>query len=128
MAKVFLDTNYFIDSIHRKPEKEIIESLENHIIYISALSLHVYCYVYKIIIPDLRVISQREKLQVLEFTEVILDRSLKGPTSDFEDNVQLHSAAEVACDYFLTQDKKLLGMKFFGKTQILLNITTIAGD
>lgn len=32
---------------------------------------------------------------------------------------QLHSAAEAECDYFLTSDKKLLAMKFFGKTRIV---------
>lgn len=118
MAKVFLDTNYFIDSIHRKPEKEILESLESHIVYISTLSFHIYCYVFKINIPDNRILAQKEIFQIVEFSEDILDRSLKGPTNDFEDNVQLHSAAEAECDYFLTADKKLLDMKFFGKTQI----------
>lgn len=118
MAKVFLDTNYFIDAIHRRPEKEILPSLENHIIYISTLSFHIYCYIFKIKIPDSRIIAQREKFQSVEFSESILDRSLNGPTSDFEDNVQLHSAVKAECDVFLTSDEKLLKMKFFGKTRI----------
>lgn len=119
MAKVFLDTNYFIDSIHRKPEKEILESLESHTVYISTLSFHIYCYVFKIKIPDNRILSQKEIFQIVEFSEDILDRSLKGPTNDFEDNVQLHSAAEAEPDYFLTADKKILDMKFFGKIHII---------
>ncbi len=118
MAKVFLDTNYFIDSIHRKPEREILESLNDNIIYISPLSIHIYCYVFKIKIPDSRVIGQTEKFQIVEFSESILDRALQGPTSDFEDNIQLHSAAEAECDVFLTEDQKLLDMKFFGKAKI----------
>ena len=121
MAKVFLDTNYFIDAIHRKPEREILESLENNIIYISPLSVHIYCYVFKIKIPDARVIAQKEKFQIVEFSQDLLDRALQGPTSDFEDNVQLHSAAEAECDVFLTEDKKLLHIKFFGKVRIDLN-------
>lgn len=119
MAKVFLDTNYFIDAIHRRPEKEILDSLENHIAYISPLSLHIYCYVFKIKVPDKRVLAQIEKFQVVEFSEDIAVRSLMGPTSDFEDNVQLHSCAEALCDVFLTADKDLLKMKFFGKTHII---------
>ena len=118
MAKVFLDTNYFIDAIHRKPEREVLESLENNIIYISPLSIHIYCYIFKIKIPDLRVREQKEKFQIVELSENLLDRALQGPTSDFEDNVQLHSAAEAECDVFLTEDKKLLDMKFFGKVKI----------
>lgn len=115
MAKIFLDTNTFIDSIHRKPEFMILDSLENHIVYISPLSLHIYCYIFKLKIPDNRVIAQRNKFQIIEFSEDILDKSLVGPTHDFEDNMQLHSAASAECDYFLTQDNKLLKLKFFGK-------------
>ena len=119
MAKVFLDTNYFIDSIHRRPAKNILASLEHHTIYISPLSLHIYFYIYKIKIPDLRVTAQRDKFQIVKFSEVILDSSLMGPTSDFEDNVQLHSAAQEECDVFLTNDRDLLSMRFFGKTRII---------
>lgn len=125
MAKVFLDTNYFIDAIHRKPEKEILASLENYTIYVSNLSFHIYCYIYKIKIPNNRITAQRDKFQMVEFSESVLDRSLKGPTDDFEDNVQLHSAAEAECDMFLTADKTLLDLKFFGKTQIVSNLDIV---
>lgn len=30
----------------------------------------------------------------IDLTELILENSLNGPTSDLEDNIQLHSAAE----------------------------------
>lgn len=119
MARVFLDTNYFIDAIHRKPEKEILDSLEDQALYISALSFHIYCYIYKIKIPDSYVSAQRDKFQVIDFSEDLLDKALNGPTKDFEDNVQLHSAANGECDFFLTGDKELLNMKFFGKAQII---------
>ncbi len=118
MAKIFLDTNYFIDAIHRKPEEEILASLENNIIYISPLSVHIYCYIFKINIQDVKVMAQIEKFQITDFSEDILTRALIGPTADFEDNVQLHSAAEAECDTFLTKDKQLLDMKFFGKVKL----------
>ena len=118
MAKIFLDTNYFIDALHRKPEKEILESLENNIIYVSPLSVHIYCYVFKINIQDILIIAQIEKFQLVDFSNDIVIRSLQGPTADFENNVQLHSAANVECDIFLTGDRKILGMKFFGKVKI----------
>ena len=119
MAKVFLDTNYFIDAIHRKPEMQILDHLEGHIVHTSSLSFHIYCYAFKIKIPNKNVLSQKEKFQIVEFSEDILTKALSGPTTDFEDNVQLHSAAEAECDIFLTADKKLLDMKFFGKTRVI---------
>lgn len=125
MAKIFLDANYFIDAIHRKPEEAILDSLKNDDIYISPLSFHIYCYIAKIKLPDKRILIQKAQFQIVEFSEDILDRALEGPTADFEDNVQLHSAAEVDCDVFLTADKKLLDMKFFGKVKIENEYATI---
>lgn len=119
MAKIFLDTNYFIDTIHRRPEKQILDLLTGHIVYISILSFHIYCYTYKIKIPDKKVLLQKERFQLVDFSEKILERALNNPTIDLEDNVQLHSAAEAECDLFLTQDHQLLNLKFFGKVQIL---------
>lgn len=121
MAKIFLDTNIFIDAIHRRPEKEILESLENQIVFISPLSFHIYCYSYKVKLPNEIVIAQKEKFQIVDFSKEILEKATTGPTNDFEDNVQLHSAAEADCDIFLTEDKKLLDMKFFGKVRINSN-------
>ena len=119
MAKVFLDTNYFIDTIHRRPEKDILNSLIGHTVYISPLSLHIYCYIYKIKIPDSKVLAQIENFQIIDISQDIAIKALNGPTTDFEDNIQLHSCAETDCSYFLTEDKKLLNLKFFGKTRIL---------
>lgn len=119
MAKVFLDTNYFIDAIHRKPEKQILDSLEGHLVYISPLSFHIYCYLYKIKMPNKKILSQKEKFQLVDFSNDILEIALDRPTTDLEDNVQLHSAIQADCDFFLTEDKKLLALKFFGKLQII---------
>ncbi len=118
MAKVFLDVNYFIDAVHRKPEKKILESLENNIIYLSPLTIHIFCYTFKLKMPNNIVKKQIEKFQFVEFSDNIVERALDGPTNDFEDNVQLHSAAEAECDIFLTADKKLLDIKFFGKVRV----------
>ncbi len=118
MAKVFLDTNYFIDAIHRRPERQVLEDLEDHTVCVSTLSFHIYCYIYKISIPNKKVIMQKDKFQLVDFAKNILERAMQGPTNDFEDNVQLHSAAEGECDIFLTEDKKLLNLKFFGKVKI----------
>ena len=118
MAKIFLDTNYVIDALHRKPEKEILTSLEGSIVYLSPLSIHIYCYIFKNNQIKKQLLAQIEKFQFVDFSENIVTRALQGPTSDFEDNVQLHSAADADCDFFLTANKKLLAMKFFGKVSI----------
>lgn len=119
MARVFLDTNIFIDAIHRAPEKAILKGLKGHIIYVSALSFHIYCYTFKIKLPNKKVESQKEKFQIVDFSEHILDKALSGPASDLEDNIQLHSCAETDCDFFLTNNTKLLNLTFFGKAKVV---------
>lgn len=118
MANIFLDTNYFIDAIHRRPEKDIIDALEDHTCYTSTLSVHIYCYIFKIRIPDSVLTAQLQKFRLIIFSNDILQAALSGPTSDLEDNIQLHSAAEGECHYFLTRDKTLLKLAYFGKTRI----------
>lgn len=118
MAKVYLDTNIFIDAIHRAPEKQILEELEGHIPYTSTLSFHIYCYAFKVKIPSRKVSEQKEKFQITDLSQIVLEKALEGPTNDIEDNIQLHSAAEADCGIFLTSDAKLLKLKFFGKTEV----------
>lgn len=48
--------------------------------------------------------------------------SLLGPTEDFEDNIQLNSAVVDDCDFFLTDDKKLLKFKVYKKVKIVKEI------
>lgn len=124
MAKVFLDTNSFIDTVVRRPEKEIISNLESHELTISSLSIHIYCYAFKIKIPTEILNAQLTKFKILELTSPVLTKALKGPTTDFEDNVQLHSCATEDCDIFLTSDKNLLKLKFFGKAHVLPQIAS----
>ncbi len=118
MAKVFLDANYFIGLVNRAPEV-YVEELDNHKTFVSILSCHILFYVNKIKVPDIEVNSFIKDFNTIDLDRGILDKALVGPTTDFEDNVQLHSAAQAECDFFLTEDKKLLGLKFFGKTKLI---------
>src|SRR3990167_6007961 len=117
MAKVFLDTNYFIGLANRTPETDT-EILNKHQGFISTLSCHILYYVNKINVPDKETESFIGDFNLIDLSKKILAKALEGPTSDLEDNIQLHSAAEAECDIFLTSDKKLLKLKFFGKTKI----------
>lgn len=121
MVKVFLDTNVFIDAVHRKPE--VNEEFINHDIYYSHLSTHILFYAQKLNVPYQNVQIILEKFQGVDLTSSIIENALVGPTSDMEDNIQLHSAAEAECDYFLTSDKKLLAMTYFGKTKMVNTLT-----
>lgn len=116
MARIFLDTNLYIDVIKRAKEKW--EQLRENLLFISPLSTHILFYSSKLKIPDQEVNELQQQLGIVPLTKHILDRALEGPTKDLEDNIQLHSAAEAECDIFLTLDEKLLKLKFFGKTEI----------
>ena len=59
---------------------------------------------------------------IAPLTESVLTKGLMGPTNDLEDNLQLHSAVEIDSEIFLTSDKKLLALKFFGKMAIQENL------
>ena len=120
MAKVFLDTNYFIGLTNRSPETNT-EILNQQQGFISILSCHILFYVNKIKVPDKKLNSFIGDFNLIDLGRDILAKALEGPTADFEDNVQLHSAAEAECDTFLTEDRKLLDMKFFGKVKINQN-------
>lgn len=117
MAKVFLDTNIYFDAVKRN--KNSLEILRDELLFISALSTHILFYSYKLKVPDEEVDAVQNQFGVINLSEDMLKKALVGPTHDLEDNIQLHSAAEAECDYFLTSDKKLLAMKFFGKTKVV---------
>lgn len=119
MAKIFLDTNYFLDIVWRNTQKSPFLSSGDNQIYISILSVHIYAYSAKIKIPDQNLVDELKKFIILDLNEKILNMAITGPTTDLEDNIQLHSAAEADCDLFLTNDKALLKMTFFGKTRLL---------
>lgn len=118
MAKVFLDANVFIDLVEkRKPLDR--KKLYTHSLYLSPLSIHILAYLYKYKVPDERFADIDRFFNLIPFDLKITIKALEGPTADLEDNIQLHSAAEAECDLFLTNDTKLLNIKFFGKMQIL---------
>lgn len=118
MAKIFLDANVFISLVEkRKPVDRKL--LLIHDLYLSPLSIHILTYLYKYKIPDKRLANIDKFFKLIPFNLELTIKALGGPTSDLEDNIQLHSAAEADCDMFLTSDKKLLNMKFFGKTKIV---------
>lgn len=118
MAKVFCDANYFIGLVNRTPETEV-NILEGQKGYISVLSCHILCYVNKVKLPDKKIQAYAEDFIFVPLTDSIIEKAFDGPTEDMEDNIQLHSAAEAECDYFLTSDKKILAMTFFGKAKIV---------
>ncbi len=122
MAKIFLDTNIFIDLIENRGNKHLAQDLNGQKIYVSPLSTHIMFYVGKKRVPDHATSATVSLFEIVDFTIKIHSNSLNGPTSDLEDNIQLHSAAEASCDYFLTNDDKLLKMKFFGKTKIVSSL------
>lgn len=121
MAKVFIDTNYFIGLANRAPGINT-ENLDAHKSFVSILSCHILFYVNKIKVPNANINSFIEDFNLIPLNQELLNKSLTGPTIDLEDNIQLHSAANADCDYFLTNDSKLLKMKFFGKVQIAFDI------
>lgn len=118
MAKVFLDANAFIDVVQGRGDLTITQSLAPQKTYISPLSTHILCYVEHIRIPSSALKRVLSHVEIVDFSKDILDKSLQGPTTDLEDNIQLHSAAEADCDVFLTSDRKLLALGYFGKTKI----------
>lgn len=117
MARVFLDTNAFIDIIEERG-RAAKEELNNQDIFISPLSIHVLLYTTKQRIPYAKLTGIIDLFLLVPLSNTITNKALVGPTTDFEDNVQLHSAAAVESDVFLTADKKLLSLKFFGKMHL----------
>lgn len=118
MARVFLDANSLIDVVQKRGDPVRAKSLEPHETYISPLSVHVLCYIEKIRLPSSELTDALSHFEIVDFSQEIFEKSLSGPTPDFEDNVQLHSASQVDCDVFLTSDRKLLSLGYFGKTKI----------
>jgi predicted nucleic acid-binding protein len=117
MAKIFLDTNILVDIFEREINK--IYLLSDHSPHTSPLSFHILSYITKTKIPSDKLKQMSKALEIVDLNSKILFKSLEGPTSDLEDNIQLHSASTAECDYFLTSDKALLKMKYFGQVEIV---------
>lgn len=118
MAKVFLDANSLIDLIEGRGATDLAANLDPHDVYISSLSVHIASYVGKLKVPNQALQGTISQFEVVDFSRDILDKALTGPTLDLEDNIQLHSAAGAASDFFLTKDQQLLSLGYFGKTKI----------
>ena len=110
MAQIFLDANCLIDVFGRRDET-LATLLDPHQLSISALSLHIFAYVEKLHMPAPLIPQISSLVRVVNLTRTIINHSSRGPTSDFEDNIQLHSAKTIDCQYFLTRDNLLLKMK-----------------
>lgn len=124
MAKIFADTNFFIDLIENR-KRQSIDDLGGNELFISSLSVHILIYITKKKIPDPVLSAILKHFWIIDFNLDILSKALEGPTRDFEDNVQLHSAVEVDCDFFISSDQKLLNWGIFGKTQIISSIESL---
>ena len=123
MARVFIDANFVIETIGLRRSQVESENLKGHEVYLSPLTIHIICYSFKIKALDVTINDFINQTHIINLTEKLTKLALSGPTEDFEDNTQLHPAAEAGCDYFLTNDEKLLKMKFFGKTRISNSIS-----
>ena len=117
MANIYLDVNILVDIVGKR-EFGVEKTIGKNNIVTSALSVHILTYVRKTKIPDNTVKKLVLGIEIVDFDKEIVRLALIGPTDDFEDNVQLYSAVEGGCDYFVTMDKKLLKMKYFGKMRI----------
>ncbi len=117
MATIFLDANVFLD-VARKRTALTLQDFGDQILVISPLSIHIFFYLYKGKVPDLKIVDLCERFIFSPFSAAINHSAMEGPTADFEDNVQLHSAAAADCTLFLTRDKKLLATEYFGSMRI----------
>lgn len=122
MARVFLDTNYFIGLANLAPNVEA-DVLDEHEGFISTLSCHIMFYVNKIKVPNRAMNSFIDEFNLVELDQAILTKALESPTTDLEDNIQLQSAGACHADYFLTHDQELLKMKYFGPTRIVPEVS-----
>ncbi|SRR5260221_7895794 len=120
MASLFLDTNVLIDIFEHRKLIDLL-ALSYYDLKYSPLSIHIYIYLYKLKmpLPELTLIIQKLQVKAVDFSAEIVEKALNGPTQDFEDNIQLQSANEVNCEYFLTNDKKLWNKKFFRGMKII---------
>lgn len=117
MANIFIDSNFLFDLTERDLKKR--RQLEGNVVYVSPLSYHILFYTYKYTVPAKLVLENKNEFVIVNLTDKILSKAMEGPTSDLEDNIQLHSAVTADCDYFLTSDKKLLKIRVFKKTKIV---------
>lgn len=117
MEKIFLDANVFIDLVEKRKGVDLAR-FDQQELFISPLSVHILHYITKQKVPYARLLQIIKTFSIVNIDQPIFNNAILGPTNDFEDNVQLHSAAEADCNVFLTEDKKIKDLKFFGKVKI----------
>lgn len=110
MAKLFLDANCLIDLIENRDDT-LAQHLVDHQLVISVLSIHILCYIGKYVMPSDLLHQALSYFTIVSMNQELTTKSLQGPTPDFEDNLQLHSALLAQCDYFVSSDKALLKNK-----------------
>lgn len=108
MARIFLDANIIFDLIHNRRSSRAYPLMKGYKPYISPLSIHILNYVYDQTMPQKNLARHLDDYILVPFSSDICHRALLGPTGDYEDNVQLHSALTAKCSKFYTRDKKLL--------------------
>jgi hypothetical protein len=118
MARIFLDANTFIDLVEQRRGNDL-SAFQGGELFISPLSVHILSYIYKYELPNKKLLDFLEFFNLVPMSETLTRNALEGPTTDFEDNTQLHSCVLADCDFFLTSDRQLLRTKFFGKARIV---------
>lgn len=118
MARLFLDANYFFDLVEKRREIDK-EQFVGHHLYVSHLSLAILAYLYKYKMPSKKFGETFNAFTKAPLTDKIGLKALYGPTRDYEDNIQLHSATYAECNYFITNEKDLWRLKAFGEVIIV---------
>lgn len=116
-TKLFLDANVFIDIIDGRTDWDI-SLFDKKSVCVSVLSLHIACYTLRYAMPFLQLHDLVEDLEFVSLSQEDAFKALKGPTADYEDNLQLHTAIAAGADRFITRDKKLLDLGYFGALEI----------
>jgi predicted nucleic acid-binding protein len=118
MEKVFLDTNCFIDILEKR-DLTLIDFVGHYSLYISAISIGTWAYIFKHRVPNSKFDLILATFNIESTILNLIERSFVGPTSDYEDNVQLHSATNSGCSIFMTRDKRLQKLRNFFGVKIL---------
>jgi predicted nucleic acid-binding protein len=117
---VLLDTNILLDVLQdRKPFSDsaahvwkLVETGEL-VGYVSAISFNNVFYVERKNVGFDRALANiktlREVFQTVPPDDLVIDRALAVPGTDFEDGIQAAAAIRVAADYLVTRDKRDFG-------------------
>ena len=70
MAKIFLDTNIYIDVIKKRTDRDL-ESLQGNELFVSPLSIHILAYIFKYKIPDRELEVNRALLNPIPYPHLL---------------------------------------------------------